>query len=105
MLNSSRMTGSDLAYINPVIIRALAKALSDESVKVRETVASIIGRIGMPEAITALNPLAKILSSSEEDPNVKSLAIWTIGRIGPEAFHKVKKPLIISSRPLISSDL
>ena len=25
---------------------------------------------------------------------MKSLAIWTIGRIGPEAFHKVKKPLI-----------
>lgn len=31
----------------------------------------------------ALNELVRISDSDDEDPNVRSLAIWALGRLGP----------------------
>jgi len=51
---------------------------------VRETSVGIIGRIGLPEAMSSLNDLVSLLQKPDEDSNVKSLALWTIGWLGPD---------------------
>lgn len=42
----------------------------------------------------AIDELVSICGKQEEDANVKSLALWAIGRIGPEGLVKSKKVLI-----------
>jgi HEAT repeat protein len=65
--------------INEDVIKALCHCLKDYSTAVRETAASSLGQIGLPESLLALNSL--IESLKEEDVNVRSKVIWTIGRI------------------------
>lgn len=75
-------------------MKALNAALWDESIAVWETTAGIIGRIGLPEAMSTLAELVNVISRPEEDSNVKSLAIWAIGRIGPDGLSKSWKVLL-----------
>ena len=64
-------------------IKALIKSLQDYSPKVRETAATSLGIIGLPEALYAKDALiARVLH--ETDINVKSKLIWAIGRIAEE---------------------
>ena len=75
-------------------MKALCIALKDECKSVRETTAGIIGRIGKPEAMFCLESLLGIVKKENEDPNVKSLAIWAIGRIGPDACARASKIIV-----------
>jgi HEAT repeat protein len=54
----------------------------------------VLGRIGLPEAMSALNEIHALVMNPNEDSNVKSLALWTIGRLGPDTLPKCKKALI-----------
>jgi HEAT repeat protein len=72
----------------------LIQSLKDECSSVRETSAGILGKIGLPEAMNGLNELIAVAKKPSEDPNVKSLAIWAIGRLGPDAYHRARKVLV-----------
>jgi HEAT repeat protein len=50
---------------------------------VRETALNTIGVIGMPEAMEAINEI--IICLEDKDSNVKSMAAWCIGKLGPQA--------------------
>ena len=73
--------------INLSIIKALGNALEDEVVAVRETVASSLGTISLPEEIDALEPLLRNIK--DPDSNVRAMRAWAIGRLGPHAGVKV----------------
>ena len=64
-------------------IKALVKSLQDYSPKVRETAATSLGVIGLPEALYAKDALVTRMLN-ESDINVKSKLIWAIGRIAEE---------------------
>ena len=66
-------------YISEDIIKSLGKALSDFSPKVRESAAMSLGVIGLPESVIAIDYMIQNLN--DDDVNVKSKIIWSIGRI------------------------
>lgn len=74
-------------------MKTLKAALGDESTAVRETTAGILGRIGLPESMSAIDHLSQI-AAKDSDPNVKSFAIWALGRLGPEACPRIKNILV-----------
>jgi len=78
--------------ISQLAIKALANALNDEVAAVRETAASSLGSIGLPEELGALDNL--IIGIKDPDPNVRAMKAWAIGRLGPSAGHKAIKPLL-----------
>lgn len=47
----------------------------------REVIAASIGTIGLPEAETSVDQLIKNLSQQDEDPNVKAMCVWSLGRL------------------------
>ena len=78
------------------IIKALAGALRDEVVAVRETAASslgtltlvdCVGAISLPEAIDAVDSL--ISAVKDPDSNVRAMCAWAVGRLGTNAGLKV----------------
>ena len=75
-------------------IKALIRCLKDYNVKVRETAATSLGLIGLPEALHSLGNL--IENINDEDVNVKSKIIWTIGRMTDGADKSII-PFIIES--------
>lgn len=42
----------------------------------------------------SLSDIITLIQKPDEDSNVKSLALWTLGRLGPDALSKCKKILI-----------
>lgn len=44
--------------------------------------------------MSALDELVSLCNKSDEDANVKSLALWAIGWLGPDGLIKSKKILI-----------
>ena len=68
-------------YISEDVIKALGKCLSDYSEKVRDSAATSLGIIGLPEASIAIDDL--IDNINDDDVNVKSKILWSIGRIAP----------------------
>lgn len=78
--------------ISPMVIKALANALNDEAAAVRETAASSLGTISLPEEIDALDSL--ISGIKDPDPNVRAMKAWAIGRLGASAGPKAIKPLL-----------
>ena len=81
-------------FLQQDIIKSLSKCLKDYSVKVRETAATSLGLIGLPEALHSLDAL--IENINDEDVNVKSKIIWAIGRICNGADNSII-PFIIES--------
>ena len=71
----------DHEYISEEAIKSLGKCLSDFSVKVRDSAATSLGIIGLPEASIAIDEL--IENINDDDVNVKSKILWDIGRIAP----------------------
>jgi hypothetical protein len=65
--------------ISDEVVRALCHCLKDYSTAVRDTAASSLGQIGLPESLLAINSLIDGLR--DEDINVKSKIVWAIGRI------------------------
>ena len=79
--NESDLEGIDLdhEYITEDIIKALGKCLSDHSDNVRDTAATSLGIIGLPESSIAIDNLIPHLK--DKNVEVKSKIIWDIGRI------------------------
>ena len=64
--------------------------LKDESAQVREVIAAQIGTIGIPEGHACIDALCRIINREDEDPNVKAMAVWAIGKLSsPEIGLKV----------------
>jgi HEAT repeat protein len=75
-LNDIEEVGRKL--ISEDVIRALCICLKDYSTAVRDTAASSLGQIGLPESLLARDYLVDGLR--DEDVNVKSKVVWALGR-------------------------
>ena len=71
----------DHDYISEDIIKSLEKCLSDYSDKVKDSAATSLGIIGLPEASIAIDGLVAHLK--DKNVEVRSKIIWDIGRIAP----------------------
>ena len=87
--NESDLEGIDLdhEYISEDIIKALSKCLSDHSDNVRDSAATSLGIIGLPESSIAIDDLISHLK--DKNVEVKSKIIWNIGRIAPAVDNSV----------------
>lgn len=50
----------------------------------REVIAAAIGTIGLPEGENCVDALIRIISIQDEDPNVKAMCVWSIGRLATQ---------------------
>ena len=71
----------DYEYISEEIIKSLEKCLSDYSEKVKDSAATSLGIIGLPEASIVIDGLISHLN--DKNVEVRSKIIWDIGRIAP----------------------
>ena len=63
----------------------------------REVIAAAIGTIGLPEAEYCVDQIIKNLSSPMEDPNVKAMCVWSLGRLASSVTgQKAKKILALA---------
>ena len=87
--NESDLEGIDLdhEYISEEVIKSLGKCLSDYSEKVRDSAATSLGIIGLPESSIAIDNLIPHLK--DKNVEVKSKIIWDIGRIAPAVDNSV----------------
>ena len=85
----SDLEGIDLdhEYISEDIIKSLGKCLSEYSDKVRDSAATSLGIIGLPESSIAIDDL--ILHLKDKNIEVRSKIIWGIGRIAPAVDNSV----------------
>jgi HEAT repeat protein len=81
MDSNTETTEDGRHFISYDIIKALCTCLKDYSTAVRDTAASSLGQIGLPEAANATYYLVEAFK--DEDVNVKSKAIWALGRLAP----------------------
>ncbi|CAG9335294.1 unnamed protein product [Blepharisma stoltei] len=66
-------------------IQALCGGLKDPFEGVRETCTYALGFIGLPEAADSANFLIKLLKDAS--PQVRTMAAWALGRLGPAAYR------------------
>ena len=87
--NESDLEGIDLdhEYISEEVIKSLGKCLSDYSEKVRDSAATSLGIIGLPESSISIDDLIPHLK--DKNVEVKSKIIWDIGRIAPAVDNSV----------------
>ena len=85
-LNSHKMV---LSGISPEIIKALSSLFFHENPLVREQAISSMGLIGLPEALEASDQLIRCLS--DQEPQVRAMAAWAVGMLGPNVGIKAKK--------------
>ena len=87
--NESELEGIDLEheYISEEIIKSLGKCLSEYSDKVRDSAATSLGIIGLPESSIAIDDL--ILHLKDKNVEVRSKIIWDIGRIAPAVDNSI----------------
>ena len=80
--SESELEGIDLEheYISEEIIKSLGKCLSEYSDKVRDSAATSLGIIGLPESSIAIDDLIV---------EVRSKIIWDIGRIAPAVDNSI----------------
>lgn len=78
--------------VSEEVIKALCICLKDYSTAVRDTAASSLGQLGLPEALLALNHLVDAIN--DEDVNVRSKVIWAIGRIAAGCDNSVIIPIV-----------
>ena len=61
----------------------------------REVIAAAIGTVGLPEGESCVESLIRCLSNNDEDPNVKAMCVWSLGRLAtPQTGEKAKKILV-----------
>ena len=73
--------------------------LKEEKMAVREVIAATIGQIGLPECSSCFDSLCKCVLKDDEDPNVKAMAVWALGRLSCPSIASSK----LCSRVLISA--
>ena len=74
--------------IPDAFLKALGYCLKDCNPAVRETAASSIGKIGMPEGVICLEKIINTIN--DQDMNVKTKAIWALGKIAQGCDTHVK---------------
>ncbi len=47
----------------------------------KEVIAACIGTIGLPEGGMCVDSIVKLMLNQDEDPNVKAMAVWALGRL------------------------
>jgi hypothetical protein len=102
--SKQQLNRADQERISLAVVKALASALEDEVVAVRETVASSLGKlplhhigtISLPEEIDALDAL--LANIKDPDSNVRAMRAWAIGRLGPHAGLKVNLILLLGNK-------
>lgn len=58
-------------------------------------IAAAIGTIGLPEGEPCVEALIKNISIPDEDPNVKAMSVWALGRLATfNTGQKAKKILV-----------
>lgn len=62
----------------------------------REVIVATVGSIGMPEGEYCVDSLIKLLSSNNEDANVKAMAMWALGRLPTQDTALKARKVIIS---------
>ena len=92
--NSSNLNENGNYFIEEEVTKALTKCLKDYSPKVRESAATSLGLIGLPEALLSIDGL--IENIEDEDVNVRSKIIWAIGRVA-QGTDKSVVPFIINA--------
>ena len=87
--SESELEGIDLEheYISEEIIKSLGKCLSEYSDKVRDSAATSLGIIGLPESSIAIDDLIPHLK--DKNVEVRSKIIWDIGRIAPAVDNSI----------------
>lgn len=61
----------------------------------KEVIAASIGTIGLPEGTLSVDCILKLMQNQEEDPNVKAMAVWALGRLAsPQTGSRAQKVLI-----------
>lgn len=78
-----------LKGVSPEIIKILTNLFFHENSIIREQAISSIGIIGLPEALESADQLIKCLSDT--DVQVRAMAAWAIGMLGPNLGQKAKK--------------
>ena len=69
-------------YITKDAVASIINCLKNYSAAVRDAACSALGQISLPEAASSIPGLIEIIKR-EIDVNVKSKAIWAIGRLAP----------------------
>ena len=78
-----------LKGISPEIIKILSNFCFHENVTIREQAISSLGLIGLPEALEASDQIIRCLS--DQEPQVRAMAAWAVGMMGPNIGIKAKK--------------
>ena len=99
IISSNTQTSSNLNengnyFIEEEVTKSLTKCLKDYNPKVRESAATSLGLIGLPEALLSIDGL--IENIEDEDVNVRSKIIWAIGRLA-QGTDKSVVPFIINA--------
>ena len=78
--------------ISDNVIVSLGECLKDEHPSVRETAVSTLGKIGLPEAILCVDKIIHLMN--DKDVNVKSKAIWALGKLAKDCEVKTILPVL-----------
>ena len=92
--NSTNLNENGNYFIEEEVTKSLTKCLKDYNPKVRESAATSLGLIGLPEALLSIDGL--IENIEDEDVNVRSKIIWAIGRLA-QGTDKSVVPFIINA--------
>ena len=79
-------------FLNKKVIQAITQCLKDPESSVKNSAASIIGQIALPESLLSLESL--IRTTFDEDVDAKAKAIWAIGMIADGCEDGVILPIV-----------
>jgi HEAT repeat protein len=71
--------------------------MKEEKAQVREVIAAAIGTIGLPEGEQCVENLIKCLSNADEDPNVKAMCVWSLGRLATHQTGQKSKKILVAA--------
>ena len=93
-------------HVSESVIKTLSVHLNkEENTQVKEVIAAAIGGIGIPEAQPCLDALIKNLrmsgptkiSKSVDEPAVRCMAVWAIGRLASTITIKKASKMLIDA--------
>jgi HEAT repeat protein len=86
------------AAVSEQVVRVLGQQLlREEKPQVREVLAAAIGTIGLPEGLPCVEALIQNISRNEEDPNVKAMSVWSLGRLATYSTGQKAKKVITAA--------
>ena len=103
---SVRSNAMTKRHVSESVIKTLSVHLNkEENTQVKEVIAAAIGGIGIPEAQPCLDALIKNLrksgptkiSKSVDEPAVRCMAVWAIGRLASTITIKKASKMLIDA--------